>query len=129
MGNLELQEFCIENKQSGVESSSSISEGSSGIVLPKSPRTSSPTATSSRHRYDSVYPILSGAHFAYWLFVCLIELHLCLWCRNDKWLVMCLNILRTAFVPLVMWQVKPYSKACWESGACMNYVLALFYIN
>ncbi|KAK1420705.1 hypothetical protein QVD17_22521 [Tagetes erecta] len=53
MGSYELQEFCIENKQSGAASSSSISEGSSGIVLPKSPRTSSPTATSSRHRRTS----------------------------------------------------------------------------
>ncbi|KAF5812014.1 putative transcription factor MYB family [Helianthus annuus] len=50
MGTVELQEFCIENKQSGVASSSSVSEGSSGIVLPKSPRVSSPTATSPSHR-------------------------------------------------------------------------------
>ncbi|KAI7754407.1 hypothetical protein M8C21_020086 [Ambrosia artemisiifolia] len=50
MGMVEVQEFCIENKQSGVASSSSISEGSSGIVLPKSPRVSSPTATSPSHR-------------------------------------------------------------------------------
>lgn len=46
MGKVELEEYCIENKQS----SSSISEGSSGIVLPKSPRNSSPTATSPPHR-------------------------------------------------------------------------------
>ncbi|XP_076890068.1 transcription factor MYB3R-3-like [Bidens hawaiensis] len=50
MGKVELQEFCIENKQAGALSSSSISEGSSGIVLPKSPRVSSPTATSPSHR-------------------------------------------------------------------------------
>ncbi|MFS7900022.1 hypothetical protein Hanom_Chr00s090836g01798791 [Helianthus anomalus] len=56
MGTVELQEFCIENKQSGIASSSSISEGTSGIVLPKSPRVS-PTATSPSHRYDSVYPL------------------------------------------------------------------------
>ncbi|KAI3801313.1 hypothetical protein L1987_29417 [Smallanthus sonchifolius] len=56
MGKVELQEFCVENKQSAAASSSSISEGSSGIVLPKSPRISSPTAataTSPRNRRTS----------------------------------------------------------------------------
>ncbi|KAK9055509.1 hypothetical protein SSX86_026592 [Deinandra increscens subsp. villosa] len=52
MGKVELQEFCIENKQSAAASSSSISEGSSGIVLPKS-RISSPTATSPFNRRTS----------------------------------------------------------------------------
>ncbi|KAL7586173.1 transcription factor MYB3R-3 [Lactuca sativa] len=53
MGKVELEERCLENKQSAAASSSSISEGSSGIVLPKSPRTSSPTATSPPHRRTS----------------------------------------------------------------------------
>ncbi|KAL8236665.1 hypothetical protein R6Q59_017746 [Mikania micrantha] len=52
MGKVELQEYCIENKQSAAASSSSISEGSSGIILPKS-RISSPTATSPFHRRTS----------------------------------------------------------------------------
>ncbi|KAL8191745.1 hypothetical protein R6Q57_028476 [Mikania cordata] len=52
MGKMELQEYCIENKQSAAASSSSISEGSSGIILPKS-RISSPTATSPFHRRTS----------------------------------------------------------------------------
>ncbi|KAI7728067.1 hypothetical protein M8C21_014321, partial [Ambrosia artemisiifolia] len=50
MGKMELEEFCIENKESMAALTSSISEGSSGIVLLKSPRISSPTATSPRHR-------------------------------------------------------------------------------
>ncbi|XP_024966648.1 transcription factor MYB3R-3-like [Cynara cardunculus var. scolymus] len=50
MGKVELLECCLENKQSAAASSSSLSEGSSGIVLPKSPRVSSPTATSPPHR-------------------------------------------------------------------------------
>nr|XP_043620936.1 transcription factor MYB3R-3 [Erigeron canadensis] len=49
MGKGELEIICVENKQS----SSSISEGSSGIVVPKSPRISSPTATSPPHRRTS----------------------------------------------------------------------------
>lgn len=53
MGKAELEERCLENKQSAAASSSSISEGSSGIVLPKSPRASSPTATSPPHRRTS----------------------------------------------------------------------------
>lgn len=53
MGKIELEECCLENKQSAPASSSSISEGSSGIVLPKSPRASSPTATSPPHRRTS----------------------------------------------------------------------------
>ncbi|KAL4571722.1 hypothetical protein LXL04_018487 [Taraxacum kok-saghyz] len=53
MGKMELEECCLENKQSAAASSSSISEGSSGIVLPKSPRPSSPTATSPPHRRTS----------------------------------------------------------------------------
>lgn len=50
MGKVELEELCVENKQSAAASTSSISEGSSGIVLPKSPRVSSPTATSPPNR-------------------------------------------------------------------------------
>lgn len=50
MGMMELVEYCVENKQS----SSSFSEGSSGIVLPKSPRIPSPTPMSPPHRYASV---------------------------------------------------------------------------
>lgn len=50
MGKVEVEEFCLENKQFAAASSSSISEGSSGIVLPKSPRISSPTSTSPPNR-------------------------------------------------------------------------------
>ncbi|KAK9075877.1 hypothetical protein SSX86_004206 [Deinandra increscens subsp. villosa] len=50
MGEVELEEFCIENKESVAASSSSVSEGSSGIVLHKSPQISSPAATSPSHR-------------------------------------------------------------------------------
>ncbi|KAI3694507.1 hypothetical protein L1987_77473 [Smallanthus sonchifolius] len=47
MDKVELEEFCIENKESTAASSSS---GSSGIILSKSPRISSPAATSLFHR-------------------------------------------------------------------------------
>ncbi|XP_071720729.1 transcription factor MYB3R-3 [Rutidosis leptorrhynchoides] len=46
MSKVNLEGYCVENKQS----SSSISEGSSGIVLPKSPQNSSPAATSPPNR-------------------------------------------------------------------------------
>lgn len=50
MGGMELEIYCVENKQSTAASSSSMSEGSSGIVVPRSPRVSSPTATSPPQR-------------------------------------------------------------------------------
>nr|GEW29081.1 myb-related protein B-like [Tanacetum cinerariifolium] len=47
---MELEIYCVQNKQSTAVSSSSMSEGSSGIVVPRSPRVSSPTATSPPQR-------------------------------------------------------------------------------
>ncbi|KAJ0911782.1 hypothetical protein HanRHA438_Chr06g0266991 [Helianthus annuus] len=50
-----------------------------GIVLPKSPRVSSPTATLPRHWYGYVYPLvslISGAHLANYMLIYLSGLHL-----------------------------------------------------
>lgn len=50
MGEVKLEECCLENKQSTAASSSSVSDGSGSAIL-KSPGTCSPAPTSPSNRY------------------------------------------------------------------------------